>query len=168
MLISLIGVILAVGIPAFVRSLRTSKMAEAPLELIRIHAALASYYTTPQSTPSGKRMRCIPEAAGPTPAQPSRDPIAVDFGAADTPGSATWRAIGYEPSTPIRYRYSILTTASGCGTTPVNERIESVLTLRAEGDLDGDGVLSRYQRSVNAEDGQLVLNPMLDVRDRIE
>jgi hypothetical protein len=168
LLISLLGVVLAVGVPAFSRSLRTSKMAEAPFELSRIHMRLAAYYRTPQPTASGKRLRCLPGPAGPTPNQPSREPLTVVFGAADAPGSAVWRAIGYEPSGPIRYRYAIVTSATGCGVGPAKGSVESVLTLRAEGDLDADGKLSRFERRVGTRDGELVLDPMLEVHDRIE
>jgi hypothetical protein len=51
---------------------------------------------------------------------------------------------------------------------PVDSRGEPVLVLRAEGDLDGDGVLSLYERTVVTREGQLVLEPLLSVRDRIE
>jgi len=168
LLISVVGVALAVGVPTFTRVLRTSKMAEAPFELARMHAALAAYYTTPQETPAGKRLRCLPAAAGPTPKTPSRNPVVVQFGAPETPGTATWRAIGYEPSSPIRYRYSLITAKAGCGITPAKGHTDAVVTLRAEGDLDADGTLSRFERRVNADDGELVLDPMLDVGDRLE
>lgn len=168
LLLSLFGVVLAVGLPAFVRGLRTSKTAEAPHELERMFAAVAAYYEAPQATPSGTRMRCLPAPAGPTPAQPSSDPVEVDFAAPDAPGSATWRAIGYAPSGAIRFRYSLVPVEAGCGTHRPDTQGRSVVTLRAEGDLDGDGTLSRFERSASVRDGRLVLEPLLIVRDRIE
>jgi len=92
----------------------------------------------------------------------------VQFGAPETPGSATWRAIGYEPSSPIRYRYSLIAAKAGCGIAPAKGHADAVVTLRAEGDLDADGTLSRFERRVNVDDGEPVLDPMLDVRDRLE
>ena len=168
LLLSLVGVVLSVGVPAFVRGLRTSKTAEAPEELARMFAAVQTYYGAAQPTPSGKRLRCLPEAAGPTPEHPSREPVDVQFGAPTTPGSATWRAIGYEPSRPIRYSYSLLPAEAGCGGALGHPRKPIVLTLRAEGDLDGDGVLSRFERNAVMRDGQLVLDPVLVVSERIE
>jgi Tfp pilus assembly protein FimT len=79
LLVSLLGVVLAVGVPAFVRGLRTSKAAEAPDELQRMFAAVAAYYEAPQPTPDGKRIHCVPEPAGPTPEQPSVEPVEVNL-----------------------------------------------------------------------------------------
>jgi hypothetical protein len=168
LLLCLVGILLAVGAPAFVRGLRTSKTAEAPEELERMFAAVAAYYATPQPTPSGKRLGCLPVAAGPTPAEASMEPASVVFGAPETPGSATWRAIGYEPLGPVRFRYSLLPAVDGCGVQSKDARAQTVLTLRAEGDLDGDGVLSRFERNAGARDGELVLEPLLVAHDRIE
>ena len=175
----LLGVVSAVSVPTFLRALRTSKMAEAPLELSRIYAAVAAYYATPQpassaSAPradadtSGGRLRCLPEAAGPTPSQPSKDPTQIAFAADDTPGAPTWRAIAYQPSAPIRYRYSLLPGDAGCGNLAEDSHGQAVLSLRAEGDLDGDGVLSQFERSATIRQGELALDPLLTVRDRVE
>jgi Tfp pilus assembly protein PilE len=168
LLLSLLGVVLAVGVPAFVRGLRTSKTAEAPDELQRMFASVAAYYGSAQPTAAGKRVHCLPEAAGPTPEQPSADPVEVQFTAPEAPGSATWRALGYTPAGAIRYRYSLLPEKPGCGVTPHDARDQTVLTLRAEGDLDADGVLSRFERTVTARDGELVLEPLLVVHERVE
>lgn len=168
LLLSMAGIVLAVGIPAFIRGLRTSKTAEAALELERMFAAVAAYYEVPQPTPTGPRLRCLPESAGPTPEQPSTDPVAVSFQAPEMPGSATWRALGYEPSGPIRFRYSLHAARAGCGSLGAEARDKPVVVLRAEGDLDGDGVLSTFERAVREQDGRLVLDETLLVHDRIE
>ena len=167
-LVCLLGVLLSVGVPAFVRGLRTSKTAEAPEELERMFAAVAAYYDTPQPTPSGQRLRCLPDPAGPTPRRPSPDPVEARFSAPEAPGSATWRALGYAPARAIRYSYSLLPAYPGCGLPPAQARNAVVLTLRAEGDLDGDGVFSRFERNAVVRDGQLVLEPVLSVHERVE
>jgi hypothetical protein len=189
LIVSLLGVVLAVGIPAFARAVRTSKMAEAPEQLQRIYAAAAAYYATPHtpheappsrpgasgrstvervdSSPLGPRTQCLPTAAGPTPDKPSSDPVQVDFGAADVPASATWRALGYQPQEPLRYRYTFAPQRSGCGLQAHDGETLS-LTLRAEGDLDADGVLSSFERTATLGPGGLNLDPMLTVRDRVE
>jgi type II secretory pathway pseudopilin PulG len=186
--LSLLGVLLAVGIPTFVRALRTSKMAEAPEQLQRIYAGAATYYAAPQSVtapiapparagggartqsterPPAIRSHCLPSPAGPTPEKPSPAPVTVDFADPSTPGSGTWRAIGYAPGTPIRYRYTLAPEHSGCDIDS-SEPDSPGLRVRAEGDLDGDGVLSRFERTANIVDGSLVLDPLLIVRDRVE
>lgn len=167
LVISLLGIVLAVSVPAFVRALRTSKTEEAPRELERLYHAAAAYYDNPQSTAAGKRLHCLPDPAGPTPEKPSRDAQPAVFASSET-GAATWRAIGYEPAEPIRYRYSFLPLRSGCGVLPADSHGEPVLVLRAEGDLDADGSLSKYERMAVTKDGELSLEPLLVVRDRIE
>jgi Tfp pilus assembly protein PilE len=167
LLVSILGIVLAVGIPAFVHGLRTSKTDEPPRELERMYRAVAAYYDSPQTTAAGQRLRCLPDPAGPTPDKAARDARPVVFANAET-SAATWRALGFEPAEPIRYRYSFLPLRAGCGMLPSDSRGEPVLTLRAEGDLDGDGVLSTFERTAVTRDGALILEPVLIVRDRIE
>jgi Tfp pilus assembly protein PilE len=121
-----------------------------------------------QEQPAIKRLHCMPGPAGPTPEKPSTDPTVAIFDRPDAPDSATWRGIGYEPSGPIRYRYSLLPSASGCGMLGNDSHGDVVLSVRAEGDLDGDGVLSLFERNATLENGNLVLDPMLVIRDRVE
>jgi hypothetical protein len=96
----------------------------------------------------------------------------VDFSAPETPGHATWRSIGFQPETPVRYRYSLFPAAVGCGVS-APEAAEAdapgrILTVRAEGDLDGDGQLSTFERSARAGEGVLVPDPLLFTHDRVE
>ncbi|MDD9937629.1 MAG: hypothetical protein OXT09_28720 [Myxococcales bacterium] len=168
LLLCLVGVLLAVAIPTFVRTLRTSKVSEASRQLELMYRHAAAYYAMPQQTESGKRLRCLPEGAGPAPAQPSVEPVEVDFAHAETPGSATWRALEYQPGEPIRYRYTLIPTPAGCGAPSPQGSSETILTLRAEGDLDGDGTMSLFERSASAGDGELSPHPLLVVQDRVE
>jgi hypothetical protein len=89
------------------------------------------------------------------PSEPSTDPAAVDFGAEEIPGGATFRALGFTPEDGVRYRYTFDPAASGCG---LGKRAGAELVaFRAEGDLDGDGTLSRFERLAGmAEDGSFV------------
>jgi hypothetical protein len=168
LLVSVLGVVLAAGIPAFVRGLRTSKTSEAPEELARMFAAVRAYYAAPQPTATGPRVHCLPDAAGPTPELPSPDPVEVAFDAPEEPGAATWHALNYTPEGAIRYRYSLLPVRAGCSATPADARDPVVLRLRAEGDLDGDGVMSRFERTAVVRDGELVLEPLLAIHERVE
>lgn len=133
-----------------------------------MHRAAAAYYTRQHPTPEGSATSCLPPAAGPTPASPSVEPQKVDFHAEETVGSQTWRALGYQPSRAIRYRYSILPAEAGCGVEEAPPE-EPLIRLRAEGDLDGDGELSIFERAATlTPDGQLVPDGPLLMRRRIE
>jgi type II secretory pathway pseudopilin PulG len=168
LILGVLGVLLAVAVPAFVRALRVSKVTEAQDELARIHEHAARYYASPQVIDGRKHLRCLPEPAGPTPASPSVKPTTADFASADAPGATTWRALEYAPSGPTRFRYTFLPAQSGCGTATDRPSAAPLLTLRAEGDLDGDGKLSRFERTARDRDGELVFDALLSIRDRIE
>ena len=168
LLISVIGVVLAVWVPRFVRLLRTSKVAEASEQLAILHRAAAVYYEASHSTPHGVVRRCLPPAAGPTPPRPSTVPRDVDFASEAATGSPTWRALGYRPARPLRYRYTFVPTSAGCGLARDSQR-PTLVTLRAEGDLDGDGELSLFEREITLDpEGRLVPLGGLFVRHRME
>jgi type II secretory pathway pseudopilin PulG len=168
LLLSLVGVALAVTVPTFVRTVRTSKIAEASENLERLLHGAASYYESSHETAEGGlRVQCIPEAAGPAPVVASTRPVAMDFHDPGTPGAATWRALGFAPEQPVRYRYTFSTSHTGCMVAPGAQR--ELFRVRAEGNLDGDQQLSRFERRVLASgDGTLTVDPMLIVDDRIE
>jgi type II secretory pathway pseudopilin PulG len=166
LIVCVVGALLAVATPTFLRTVQTSKIAEASTQLAVLYRASASYYATPRTGEAGTPAFCLAAAAGPTPETPSVNPVPVDFGADETAGSATWRALGFAPQTPLRYRYTFAPTKAGCALpTPGT----GVLVVRAEGDLDGDGVLSSFERSASIQvAGELSPDPLLRVRERIE
>lgn len=165
LLVSVVAVVLAASGPAFFRALRMSKVAEAPYQLARLQERAAAYYMTPQPTEAGLRMGCLPEPAGPAPAEPSVLPVMVVLSAPETPGAATWQALAFELDEPVRFRYSVVPSAAGCDG---NGRTSTMLALRAEGDLDDDGSLSMFERSLLVIDGELRADPLLFVKDRTE
>jgi type II secretory pathway pseudopilin PulG len=162
------GVVLAVFVPTFIRELRTSKIGEASNQLAALHQASAAYYGTRHQTEEGpRRTRCLPLAAGPTPAETSVDPVVVDFTDEELPGRETFEGLGWAPQRGLRYRYSFSPVKDGCDLLPQDDR--ALLTLRAEGDLDGDGKLSLFERQASANDeGELVPIGVLRVQNRTE
>ena len=163
--VSLIGVVPAVFVPTFLSAIRTSKVSEASEELGRIHALAAAYFEAPQTR--SRRRRCLPTAAGPAPSEPSMEASHFDFQADDARGAETWRALSYQPARPVRYRYTFAPAASACGLeTPADGPL---VTLRAEGDLDGDGKRSVFEREATVDrDGSLVPTGVLYMLDRVE
>ena len=141
LLLSLLGVVLAVFVPTFLRRLRINKVSEAS-ELLQVMSQRASaYYDTSWSS---SKLDCLPPAAGPTPPSPNIESQEVDFFSSDTAGSATWQALDFQPARPVRFSYSYAPSRDGCGLGELDE--PSTVVFRAEGDLDGDGVRSTFER----------------------
>lgn len=161
------GVLLAVFVPTFTRHLHASKTAEAAEQLATLQRLSAAYYAARHAGADGHvRQGCLPEAAGPAPAVPTVDPVAVDFRAAPTPGAVTWQGLGFAPADPTRFSYTLAPIAAGCG---VSARGHAhVLVLSAEGDLDGDGVRSHFERRATVRGDDLVPTGVLIVAQRVE
>ncbi|MCS6797517.1 MAG: hypothetical protein NZ898_03125 [Myxococcota bacterium] len=162
-LIAVTAGLLAAGVPAFVRTVRTSMLAEVPHQLARIGRAAAAYYEREHPSADGPQSRCLPPTAGPVPERPSANPVDVDPQADEAIGAATWRALGFRFDAPIRFRYGLRVEPSGCGLEG-----RSLATAYAEGDLDGDGSLSRFERVWDGRDGRLIAAGVLHERDRTE
>ncbi len=167
LIISAIGIILAVVIPTFVKTLKTSKVAEASHQLNALFQAASAYYTANSGDRRKTITYCLPAEAGPTPEKPSQTPIKVDFFSGQVQGVETWRALNFNPTEPLRFRYSFLPRVSGCSLrAPPNT---PMVTLRAEGDLDGDNDYSTFERTVIMSDqNTLVLEKLLFIKNRVE
>lgn len=145
-------------VPTFFSRVRANKIAEAAALLQELSDRTAAYY----ATSSEGRRRCLPDPAGPTPAAPSVEPVRVDFSAPGARGRATWVALGFQPDRPTRYSFQILPDRSGCELTGVEVR------FRAEGDLDGDGVRSMFERRSKTTPDGLTPVGALRVHQRVE
>ncbi|MEM9067802.1 MAG: type II secretion system protein [Myxococcota bacterium] len=160
-LISLTGIALAVFVPTFFRQLRTSKIDEASEHLEQLAGALDAYYV--ERRPEGRG--CLPAGAGPTLDQPGPDPQPVDYD--EVEGAATWSALSFRPERPLRYSYEVIVRRAGC-----DVRVppgEALYTVRATGDLDGDGRRSTFERSATLnEEGDVIPLGVLYVTDRVE
>jgi type II secretory pathway pseudopilin PulG len=141
LLLCLIAVVLAIFVPTFLRRVRTNKISEAAELLEDMSQRMNAYFD--RSRPS-LEAGCLPPPAGPTPSTPSEEPRAVDFFSPDVTGNATWEAIGFQPNRPIRFSYRYSPSEHGCGLRGTNREVSVV--FRAEGDLDGDGVRSVFER----------------------
>lgn len=167
-LVSLTGVLAAAFVPTFLKQLRFSKIAEASQELDALYRSTAAYYATDQRVAGHLLHGCLPDSAGPTPAEPHAEPTSVDFGAADTAGHATWLALGESSPRMLRYSYQVLVAEPGCA--PRTLPAYPAVTFRAWGDLDGDGTRSRLERTASISSDQRTLQPNIPLRiiDRVE
>jgi len=168
-IVCVVGILLAVFVPTFIRELRTSKTSEAVENLQTLANRSAAYFTTrfEQEETETTARGCLPPTAGPTPRLPTADPTVVSFASEESPGHETWRALDFEPDREVRFAYTFEPTASGCGLRSPEGSF--LLTLRAEGDLDGDGERSLFERRMAANgEGELESFGILFVRDRAE
>ena len=165
--VAVVGSALAVFVPVFFRELRTSRIAEAPQNLARLHAGAATYFAAAHTDEDGtSRRRCLPAASGRAPRAPAAHAQSVQFQEESSPGAATFAALDFEPGEPVYYSYEVSPTRAGCDI----EGEGPLLTLRAYGDLDGDGDESTFERvsAASADGTTLVSAGALHVRRRTE
>src|SRR5688572_3346966 len=113
--VCVVGVLLAMFIPAFLREVRVSKTSEASENLALLYRRSAAYFAVRRPQREGPTLtQCLPGVAGPTPHQPTVELAHVDFKADTTPGAATWRALDFngrrtsstDRGTLVRYAYT--------------------------------------------------------------
>lgn len=126
--VALGGALLAAAVPAFLRDLHASRLAEPVDGLNRLGVAAVAYAEENQR---------FPEAAPLTPAVPPRGKKEVDPpGTWDAP---TWKALAFRPvpeGVPHAFAFSFDSAPPKLGTEFV---------AQARGDLDGDGVMSLFE-----------------------
>ena len=163
LLLSLLAVVPAVFVPTFVRRVRTNKISEAGELLQAMSRGANAYFDT---TWSSSARRCLPPAAGPTPEAPAVDPQQVDFFSSESAGHESWRALRFQPSRPVRFSYRFLPSADGCALGETGDAVSIV--FRAEGDLDGDGVRSTFERGATIGRRGFTTGEALVVHQRTE
>ena len=150
----LVGTLSAVGIYGVRRYLAQAKLAEAKSTVGAISRDLAAYMEREDAR--GKRPLRFPASAPATPAQvPSGAKFRPD---ASTWSHPTWKALHFEMEMPMYYSYEIITSKDG-----------RAATVRAHGDLNGDGKLSTIERTLTlAKDGSVTMPPNLVITDALE
>jgi hypothetical protein len=143
--VSAVASLAAIIVPSCLRSIRTSRTAEATENIARIAQAAVGYLNDPTKKPLA--------------AAPLTPPIVPRGSAAsDTPGAwehATWQAVGFSLDESHWYSYRI----------EVEDRVVRVI---ANGDLDGDGILSTYERRIEKTGASWVLSPAVIVTADLE
>lgn len=104
--------------------------------------------------------------AGPTPALPGQQPQSVNF-AQDDPN---WQLIDFSFSNPVRFSYQAIVISSGLMRAVGEEGEDSELSVDcvAFGDLDGDGEVSTFRRSITALGTQNPLMTSIFTFDELE
>ncbi len=138
------GIGAAVAIPGFVEYTRRSKAEEARANLATLAASMEAWCDDGGAiAPRG-----FPASVGPIPAEPREE--RQTFVA-----EGSFVELGFAPD-PVYYTYAIETVASDHS------------TLIAAGDLDGDGVRSRYVVSCRVTSGRCECDPQPTVEDALE
>jgi type II secretory pathway pseudopilin PulG len=136
---ALVGSLLAVVVPAFVREVHASRLVEPIDGLRRIgQSALARARDVPVA-------RAFPGNAPLTPAAPPRGQCEID--PPDAWEHPTWRALDFRPVPPGLPHCFAFEFASALSAD------RSAFTATAHGDLDGDGIPSTFQISGQSTDG---------------
>ena len=136
------GMISALAIYGVRRYIGQAKMAEARSNVAVIAKNLGAYVAS-------KAAKRFPKTAPRTPATiPAGTKVKPD---AKTWSHASWKAIGFQLEEPHYYSYEYETSRDG-----------KHVTVRAHGDLDGDGVTSRFELTLEITGaGEAVLGPEL-------
>jgi type IV pilus assembly protein PilA len=143
--VAILGILAAIAIPAFVQYVRRSKSTEAVTNVDNMFKLAASYYNpTEKQAASGidqtQFVNCtVPSDTGTT------TPIA-------TKTQGVYTGLGFGPTginfssgfTYYRYGLANAVPAGACNTLPSNT---DVYKLYAEGDLDGDTILSKFEQA---------------------
>jgi len=144
--VSLVGCLLAVGVPTFARELHASRFVEPEAGLARIGAGAIAW---------AEARGTFSESAPLTPREPPRGKKEVDPpGTWDTP---SWRALDFRPApegVPHAFAFAFESTGS-------------TFVARAHGDLDGDGVWSTFETR-GAINGKAELAPGMYVEAELE
>jgi hypothetical protein len=152
--VKLVGTLSSIGIYAVRHYLAQSKLAEAKSTVGAVSRDLVAYMEMENVT--GKRATRFPPSAPLTPAKvPSGTKYVPD---GSTWSHPTWKAIRFEMDMPCYYSYEIVTSRDG-----------KTATVRAHGDLNGDGKLSTIERTLTiGKDGAVTMSPKLVLQDELE
>ncbi len=152
---AIVGSLLAVAVPAFLRDLKASKLSE-PVDGVKAIAEGATAYAHAHDVP-----HAYPPSVALTPSLVPRGTREIDPpGTWDQP---TWKALGFRPSQEGVAHAFAFEMESTLGAT------RSTFVARSHGDLDGDGVTSTFEVSGHDQaDAGAVIDPGMVVEAEVE
>lgn len=151
----IISILAATVLPLVGRYLKKSKTAEASLNLRKIYDGEVGYYQQEVVLSSGALASKSFVSAPQTPSSPTNQKQLGNF------ENTVWSSLKFSPDGPVLYSYSV--DAAGRGTS-------SSFTARAEGDIDGDGTTSLFERvaSVDPATGEVAGGAAIFSIDELE
>jgi prepilin-type N-terminal cleavage/methylation domain-containing protein len=144
--VAIMGILAAVAIPSMLRFVRRAKTSEAVDKIAYLYRMSSAYATGDRYGQGVSGATATPQF----PVSQSLTPMPVPAGTkvVDPPGmwdsSPTWLALTFAIADPHYYSYEYVSMGTGAG---------ALFTARAQGDLDGDGNLSTFERvgALNAQ-----------------
>lgn len=162
--VAIIGLLAAVAIPAFEKSVRRSKTSEATVNLRRIYDGAVTSYQSEQVDRGGHGLAPkFPLSVEATPGENAccqatdRGQCPADSGAFVRP---TWQQLQFSVDDPHYYWYSFVSEGEGAG---------AQFTARSSGNLNCDDTYSTFERigfidllsgSIQGGSGVHVINPL--------
>ena len=169
---AVVGSLLAVAVPAFVRELHASRFVE-PVSGVEKIGELAVAYAHERPV-----ITAFPASAPLTPSAPPRGTREVDPpGVWDQP---TWKALGFRPvaeGVPHAFAFAFDSVPGTEGSTASQARADvpspaarSTFAAHAHGDLDGDGVTSTFEIHGHCAEGEpgAIVDPGMLVEAEVE
>jgi prepilin-type N-terminal cleavage/methylation domain-containing protein len=141
--VAILGVLASVAIPSFVAYVRKSRASEATGQLKQMFSLAATYYFPERSergVEGGHIAGCVVDPAD-NAVVPNGGKQRGDY------SGASWRALGFSHEFAY-YRLEIARGAPGQCHVPANTI--DLYTMRAIGDLDGDGATSLFELAVSS------------------
>ncbi|MEQ9076949.1 MAG: prepilin-type N-terminal cleavage/methylation domain-containing protein [Sandaracinaceae bacterium] len=168
--VSIIGILAASAIPAFIGYMRRSKTSEAAANLKNLYTLASGYYSTEQwgdravnvmgGTTLAATACTVPPAQ--TTAAPTQGKTLLDWDME----AQSFQDLGFSIADPIYYQYSIVGSSGLCDGMASST---NVYTFRAEGDLDGDMATSLFEIAVGSStQNVLVRTPGIYRQDELE
>lgn len=169
--VAIIGVLVALALPAFLNYFRRAKTAEAAPNLRNLYTGAVTYYNneswgsrTPTRGTSIASSHCTTDSATTGLFDPSDAKNTVDFsGVTDAP---VYRALSFTIADPFYFDYQVTSGTPGC----THAALETnTYAFDAYGDLDADNVNSTFEIAVGtSEENELYRAPGLYIADELE
>jgi hypothetical protein len=160
---ALVGSLLAIAVPTFVREVHASRLVE-PVEGVKRLGASAIAYARLHAPTGAQGVQPFPAGAPLTPGAPPRGHCNID--PPDAWDNPTWIALDLfrpaPPGTPHCFAFGFDSALSPA---------KSTFRAHAHGDLDGDGVYSTFEvtgRLVEGDPRGPVLDPEMIVDSEVE
>ena len=143
--VAILGIIAAIALPAFSAYITRAKTSEASANLNLLFKGAASYYSSDLSgkgVTSSVSGHCIIGGAGPEPGTPTRAKQTFNT-------DANFQALSFSIADYVYFSYRVI--AKGGTSTCKFGPNTNLYTFMANGDLDGDTIMSTFQLAASTD-----------------